>query len=86
MTRYDFEWDSAGNEILWCNKHSIDQIMDSEDFGIIYTECELLELIDNYINSNDLSDEVIDKIFDIKELIQEKIEDDVLSYAIPELL
>lgn len=89
MENYRFQWDLEGNELLWCNDKSIESIMDSEDAAIIYTECEILELIDSYLDADEddsLNDEMISKILDIKDMIKDKIEADVINYAIPELL
>jgi len=89
MENYRFQWDLEGNELLWCNDKSIESIMDSEDAAIIYTECEILELIDSYLDADEddmLNDEMVSKILDIKDMIKEKIEADVINYAIPELL
>lgn len=89
MENYRFQWDLEGNELLWCNDKSIESIMDSEDAAIIYTECEILELIDSYLDADEddkLNDEMVSKILDIKDMIKDKIEADVINYAIPELL
>ena len=89
MENYRFQWDLEGNDILFCNDKSIDDLMDSEEAAIIYTECEILELIDSYLDADEddmLNDEMISKILDIKDMIKDKIEADVINYAIPTLL
>ena len=88
MNKYNIQWDLNGNEILFVNKKSLDQIMDSEDSAVIFTECEMLELIDSFINDseNELTEEMESKFLDFKDLIKEKIEKDVIKYAIPYLL
>ena len=89
MENYRFQWDLEGNEILFCNDKSIENLMDSEDLAIIYTECEILELTDSYLDADEddmLNDEMISKILDIKDMIKDKIEADVINYAIPTLL
>ena len=89
MEGYRFQWDLEGNEILFCNDKSIENLMDSEDLAIIYTECEILELIDSYLDADEddmLNDEMVSKILDIKDMIKDKIEADVINYAIPTLL
>lgn len=89
MENYRFQWDLEGNELLFCNDKPIENLMDSEDLAIIYTEYEILELIDNYLDADEddkLTDEMVSKILDIKDMIKDKIEADVINYAIPELL
>lgn len=89
MENYRFQWDLEGNELLFCNDKPIENLMDSEDLAIIYTEYEILELIDNYLDADEddkLTDEMVSKILDIKDMIKDKIEVDVINYAIPELL
>ena len=89
MDKYRFQWDLEGNELLFCNDKPIESLMDSEDLAIIYTECEILELVDSYLDSDEddkLNDEMVSKILDIKDMIKDKIEVDVINYAVPELL
>lgn len=83
---YSFQWDTNGNDLLMCNYKSIERIMDSEDAAIIYNECDILHEIDKFIQNNDLSDESKNKILDLKDIIKDKIEVDVLNYAIDSLL
>ena len=89
MNNYRFQWDLEGNELLFCNDKPIEDLMDSEDLAIIYTEYEILELIDSYLDADEddkLTDEMVSKILDIKDMIKDKIEVDVINYAVPELL
>ena len=89
MNNYRFQWDLEGNELLFCNDKPIESLMDSEDLAIIYTEYEILELIDSYLDADEddkLNDEMVSKILDIKDMIKDKIEVDVINYAVPELL
>ena len=79
-----FEW--SNNEIIaYCNKY-LDYIMDSEDLCSIMVECEILDLIDEYIIEKSLSDEAVSLILDMKEHIMDKIEIDVANYSIDELI
>lgn len=86
MEAYRFQWDLEGNELLCCNGKSIERLMDSEDLAIIYTECEVLELIDNYLDSEDLNDEMVSNILDIKDMVKDKIEVDAMNYIVDDLL
>lgn len=86
MKNYRFQWDLEGNELLCCNDKSIESIMDNRDVAIIYTECEVLELIDNYIESEDLNDEMVSNILDIKDMVKDKIEVDAINYIVGNLL
>ena len=86
MEPYRFDRNLEENEILSCNKKPIEDIMDSEDSVVIYTECEILEILDDYINSNDLDDETEYKLYELKDLIKDKIERDVELYMIEDLV
>lgn len=86
MDGYRFQWDLEGNELLSCNDKSIERLMDTEDLSIIYAECEVLELIDNYIDSEDLTDEIVSNILDIKDIVKDRIEVDAANYIVDDLL
>lgn len=61
--------------------YELEDILDKADFKTILYECDVLDIIDRYVDLANLSNDTESTIFEIRQLIKNKIETDAVTLA-----